>query len=200
MDFILEAGDIFYLPRGWWHNPLPIGEETFHLAVGTFPAYAIDYAQWALQQLPEFVSARKSLHDWEQDRQTVASLGQHLDAFLNDPDNYRRFMDEFMGATRLESPLAIDLFGNPACGRLVDDVPLRLSANRPHGLADGYVIANGTKLNLDVTGARLIACIAASPGIRLGEVLGRLSDLDSGKLRSLIQQLCHQDVLELARH
>ncbi|MEO9333898.1 JmjC domain-containing protein [Ectopseudomonas guguanensis] len=200
MDFILEAGDIFYLPRGWWHNPLPIGEETFHLAVGTFPAYAIDYAQWALQQLPEFVSARKSLHDWEQDRQTVASLGQHLDAFLNDPDNYRRFMDEFMGATRVESPLAIDLFGNPAGGRLADDVPLRLSANRPHGLADGYVIANGTKLNLDVTGARLIACIAASPGIRLGEVLGRLSDLDSGKLRSLIQQLCHQDVLELARH
>ncbi|MCY1268881.1 Cupin superfamily protein [compost metagenome] len=200
MDFILETGDIFYLPRGWWHNPLPIGEETFHLAVGTFPAYAIDYAQWAFQQLPDFVGARKSLHGWERDRETVASLGQHLDVFLNDPDNYQRFMDGFIGATRVESPLAIERFGNPNGKQLTDEAPLRLSANRPYGLAGGYVIANGTKLNLDATGARLIACIAESPGIRLGEVLARLPEQDTGKLRALVQQLCHQDILELARH
>ena len=36
MDVILEAGDILYIPRGWWHDPLPLDEETFHLAVATF--------------------------------------------------------------------------------------------------------------------------------------------------------------------
>ena len=80
------------------------------------------------------------------------------------------------------------------------DTCLRLSATHPRGLDSQYLIANGTRLNLDNTGARLIACIAASPGIRLGEVIGRLSDLDGDKLHSLIRQLCHQDVLELARH
>lgn len=200
MDFILEAGDIFYLPRGWWHNPLPIGEETFHLAVGTFPAYAIDYAQWAFQQLPGFVEARRSLQGWEQDQKNLASLGRHLDTFLNDPDNYRRFMDEFSCATRVESPLAIELFGNPKCDRLSDDATLRLSANRPHGLADGYVIANGTKLKLNDMGGRLIRCIVESPGIRLADLLDKMPDQDSGKVRALVHQLCHQDILEQVRY
>lgn len=200
MDFILEAGDIFYLPRGWWHNPLPVGEETFHLAVGTFPAYAIDYAQWVFQKLPELLAARKSLHAWDQDRETLASLGKHLDDLLNDPDNYRRFTDEFIGATRVESPLAIELFGNPNGGPLADDTPVRLSANKPHGLADGYVIANGIKLNLDDMSRRLIHCVAQSPGIRLSELFARLPGLDTDRLRTLIQQLCLQDILERVRH
>ncbi|MCY1268882.1 Cupin superfamily protein [compost metagenome] len=88
MDFILEAGDVFYLPRGWWHNPLPIGEETFHLAVGTFPAYATDYMEWALRQLPSFVGARKSLSTWDADKENLASVGRYIDDFINDPDNY----------------------------------------------------------------------------------------------------------------
>lgn len=200
MDFILEAGDVFYLPRGWWHNPLPLGEETFHLALGTFPAYTMDYLSWTMARMQDFLAARQSLGSWEQDRDTLAAVGRHLDEFINDPDNYRRFMDEFIGATRIESPLAIELFGNPNGGQLADDAPLRLSASKPHGLAEGYVVVNGTRLNLDDAGVRLVRCIAETPGICLGELLTELSDLDTGKLRALVQQLCHQDILELVRY
>lgn len=200
MDFILEAGDVFYLPRGWWHNPLPIGEETFHLAVGTFPAYAIDYAQWAVMQLPVFVGARKSLNTWEQDRETVGALGKHLEELLKTPDNYRRFMDEFIGATRVRSPIAVELFGNPSAGLIPDDTLIRLSANRLHGVARDCVIANGTRLSLDDIGKRLIRCIAETPGIRLVDLLARLPDQDASKLRTLVHQLCHQDILELVRY
>lgn len=28
MEVVLEAGDILYIPRGWWHNPIPMGCET----------------------------------------------------------------------------------------------------------------------------------------------------------------------------
>jgi len=200
MDFILEAGDVFYLPRGWWHNPLPIGEETFHLAVGTFPAYTTDYMEWAFRQLPSFVGARKSLSAWEADKENLAAVGWYIDEFINDPENYRRFMDEFIGATRVESPLAVELFGNPKTGTIPDSTRIRLSANKPHGLADNYLIANGTKLNLDETGVRLIRCIAESPAISLGELVGRLADIDADKLRVLVHELCRQDVLEALRH
>lgn len=200
MDFILEAGDVFYLPRGWWHNPLPIGEGTFHLAVGTFPAYAIDYAKWAVTQLPEFVGARKSLNTWEQDLETVGALGKHLEEFLKTPEHYRQFMDDFIGATRVRSPIAIELFGNPSAGLIPDDTPIRLSANRLHSLARDCVIANGTRLNLDDVGKRLMRCVCGSPGIRLAELLARLPDQDASKLRALIHQLCHQDILELVRY
>lgn len=200
MDFIMEAGDVFYLPRGWWHNPLPLGEETFHLAVGTFPPYAIDYAQWAFQHLSDFVEARRSLLGWEQDCDNLLNLSQQLSTFISNPDNYQRFMDEFIGSTRVDSPLAIDLFGQSNGGQMAGDTPLRLSANTNHGLSNGYVIANGTRLKLDDTGRRLVGCIAKRPGICLDEVLNELNDLDNSKLRTLIWQLCQQDVLELARH
>ncbi|VXA91484.1 Cupin [Pseudomonas sp. 8BK] len=200
MDFILEAGDVFYLPRGWWHNPLPIGEETFHLAVGTFPAYTTDYMEWAFRQLPNFIGARKSLSAWGADKENIAAVGRYIDEFINDPDNYRRFMDEFIGATRVESPLAVELFGNPNTRTIPDSTRIRLSANKPHGLADNYLIANGTKLNLDATGVRLIRCIAESPAISLGELVSRLADIDADKLRVLVHELCRQDILEALRY
>lgn len=53
MDIVLEAGDILYLPRGWWHDPVPVGEETVHLAVGVFPAYVNNYLTWIAQNMVE---------------------------------------------------------------------------------------------------------------------------------------------------
>jgi ribosomal protein L16 Arg81 hydroxylase len=199
LDVILEAGDVFYLPRGWWHNPLPLGEPTFHLALGTFPAYTIDYVSWAMMRMPEVLAARRSLSCWESDQGTLASMGAHLDTFLNDPDNYRSFQDAFTGAIRLESPLAIELFGNPAANRVPRHSQLRLSAYRPYGLDDRYVIANGVRLNLDDQGARLIQAIVARPGVSVVELQASHADLDPEKLHQLITHLCHQDVLEITR-
>lgn len=200
MDFILEPGDVFYLPRGWWHNPLPLGEPTFHLALGTFPAYTMDYLSWAMKHMQEFLGARQSLVSWEADRDSLASVGRHLDAFINDRENYSRFMDEFTGAIRVESPLALEIFGDPNAAPIPDHVSIRLSANQPHGLADGYVIANGTKLNLDEQGMQLISCITACPGISLADLRAQLPTLAVDKLRQLVTELCRQDILELVRH
>jgi ribosomal protein L16 Arg81 hydroxylase len=196
MDFILEAGDVFYLPRGWWHNPLPLGEETFHLAVGTFPAYTMDYMQWIFQNLPEFVEARDSLYTWEKDFENLSRLSLKIGGLIRDPDNYRRFMDDFVGKTRVTSSLAIDVFGKPESWQLPAETALQLNTYHLHGLGDGYVIANGTKLNLDDDGIRLIQCIAESPGIRLCHVLDKLNELDSKKLCQLICKLCQEDILD----
>lgn len=201
LDVVLEAGDILYVPRGWWHNPLPLGEGSFHLALGTFPAYAIDYLGWALNQMPDFLPARKSLRDWEQDQETIDEISRHVGAFLSDRDNYTRFMDTFVGATRVESALAIEMFGNVAAGVVDEHTRLRLAADLPpHGLPDRYILANGTKLNLSEQSQRLVHCIAASPGIALADITHRLSDLDAHKLRQLVTDLCRQDILELVHH
>jgi ribosomal protein L16 Arg81 hydroxylase len=199
LDVILEAGDILYVPRGWWHNPQPLGEGSFHLAIGTFPAFAIDYLSWALDQMPDFLPARTSLRGWEHDEDTIADISRHVAAFLNDRENYGRFMDAFVGATRVESPLAIEMFGNAAAGNIDENVGLRLATDLTHWLPEGYVLANGTKLNLSEQSRRLIHCIVAAPGITFADLSARLPELDSLNLRQLVTELCRQDVLELVR-
>lgn len=199
MDIILEAGDVFYLPRGWWHNPIPLGEPTFHLALGTFPPYTMDYLGWAMKQMPEVLQARSSLSNWQRDESNLASMGAHLNAFLNHADNYHRFLDEFTSETRVESPLAIEVFGDPAINLVPLHTKLRLSAHRAHGLDNRYVIVNGLRLNLDDTAVSLIRSIVDRPGISVSELLVSHGDRDAGELHRLVTNLCHQDALELIR-
>lgn len=46
-DQVLEPGDILYIPRGWWHEALPItGCETFHITAGAYTGTLIDYLTW----------------------------------------------------------------------------------------------------------------------------------------------------------
>lgn len=198
MDFVLEAGDVFYLPRGWWHNPLPLGEETFHLAFGTFPAYTMDYLGWVMRRMQDFVGARQSMNDWESDKDRLAALGRHLGAFIQDRRNYHRFMDDFNAATRVESRLAIELFGHPAHDTLDDEQGLRICANAPHDLADNYIIANGKKLSLGPSEAWLIRRVVDNPGIRLKDLLEQVPDSDIDDFRRLVTDFCRRDVLQMS--
>lgn len=200
LDIILHAGDVLYVPRGWWHNPLPLGEETFHLALGTFPAYTMDYLNWAMSQMPADLGARQSLHSWQADKSSLASMGQRFSTFINDSENYQRFMDAFSGSIRSESVLAIELLGNSATHRLDRTTCLRLSSIGTQCLEQRYLIANGAKINLDASGERLVRIIAEQPGIAVAVLLERCADLDADALNALLLELCRQDVLQLCSY
>ncbi|OEC37452.1 Ribosomal protein L16 Arg81 hydroxylase, contains JmjC domain [Pseudomonas cuatrocienegasensis] len=197
MDFILEPGDVFYLPRGWWHNPLPLGEPTFHLALGTFPAYGMDYLLWALKSMPEIREARLSLSCWKNDQEIIMMLARSLEELISSKQNYDLFMDKFNSDIRVQSPLALEIFGNN--GTIPDSARLRLCSQNSHGKEDGYIIANGTKLNLDPKGIRLISKISSKPGITLHELISEGFDTDSNTIKTLVTELCRLDILELLR-
>ncbi len=200
MDFVLEPGDVLYLPRGWWHNPLPFEEETFHLSIGTFPAVVLDYVQWSMQQqLPALLTARKSMSTFEDDRENLTQLASQFAGMVLDPTHYGRFMEAFDTAQRVGAPLAIDLLGNSGIKQLPDDTGLQLSANSTLSIAQNYLIANGTRVNLDEQALLLVRSIEHSPGIRLDELLTLLPEMDPAKVRALVFELCHQDTLELIR-
>ncbi|WP_341773236.1 JmjC domain-containing protein [Burkholderia cepacia] len=199
MDTVLEPGDVLYIPRGWWHNPLPLGGGTFHLALGTFPAYAIDYLSWIVAQMQDFLSARKALIGGEQDSDLMGTLAKDLKSLIMDPKTYARFIDEFIGATRIETPLAIDIFGNDQIDVISDQTPLRIATQAPyHGLADHYIIANGTKVSLSTQSIPLITTIIENPGILMNDLKFRHPELDGNQIAKLITDLCHQDIIEIA--
>lgn len=197
MDFVLEAGDVFYLPRGWWHNPLPLGEATFHVSLGVFPPLAMDYLAWSAKQAQSFVALRKAVPDWEQGQASIAAMARYIADFLCKPENYRQFQDEYQAAIRLDSPLAVDILGVPGEDGLLDERCLQVSTNGLDGLKRRYVIANGTKINLDDVGLSVVRMIAQVPGISVGKILTYHVETDPAKLRGLVTDLCRQDVLEV---
>ncbi|MDC8760634.1 cupin domain-containing protein [Janthinobacterium fluminis] len=52
IDICLQAGDILYIPRGWWHDVTPIdGEETLHIAAGIHTSKIHDYMSWICAEI-----------------------------------------------------------------------------------------------------------------------------------------------------
>lgn len=197
MDIVLEPGDVFYLPRGWWHNPSPLGEPSFHLSLGTFPALIIDFLQWAITQMENVTAARQSLSRWEHDRANLEAVAQQLNALLGSPGEYNQFMQEYLSQTRTDSTLAVERFGDPNVQSIPRDARLRLCANDLFGMDNDSLIANGTALTLDEISAPLIRYLAGHPGITLCALVDSFPQLDGEKICQLCSRLCDQDVIEI---
>lgn len=61
-DRVLEEGDLLYVPRGFWHEVVPLDEGSFHLSVGTYAPTIHDYLMWiAASALPGELAARQGL-------------------------------------------------------------------------------------------------------------------------------------------
>lgn len=57
----LEAGDVLYLPRGWWHEVQSINEPSLHLTIGVPVHSGIDLVHWSLKRLAEKEIFRQDL-------------------------------------------------------------------------------------------------------------------------------------------
>ncbi len=197
MDIILEPGDVFYLPKGWWHNPLPIGQPSFHLALGTFPALGIDYLQWTLSHMENFLGARKSLSKWASDQENLANIANHIHRLINNHEHYLNFMKNHLIGTRIDSPLAVEAF----CRADTETIPLHsqlcLCTNNKFGIEQNYLICNGTKLNIDPHSMPIINHIAATPGTSLEDLIHNFPQHESTDIKNLITALCKEDILSI---
>lgn len=197
MDVVLEPGDVFYLPRGWWHNPLPIGEGSFHLALGTFPPYVVNYLEWATKKMTENGLVRRSMSNWEDDQSALTELGHALSEFLADPLNYQAFKHEFFAAQRTDSSLAMEEFGNPHGPPFDMQARLFINSHAHQTIEDGYVAANGSALKFGSSVAPVLCCIANHPGISAGELLNKVTGLGRPRLEELLFDLCRKDLLQV---
>ncbi len=50
-DFMLEDGDVLYVPRGHWHDVSAVGAESLHLTIGFNRATGVDLVAWLADQL-----------------------------------------------------------------------------------------------------------------------------------------------------
>jgi len=58
---LLNAGDVLYLPRGWWHIAHPVDEPSLHLTFGIAPMHGLNLLNWMAMRLRSNALLRRNL-------------------------------------------------------------------------------------------------------------------------------------------
>ncbi|WLF84192.1 JmjC domain-containing protein [Moraxella sp. ZY210820] len=197
MEVVLEAGDVLYIPRGWWHNPVPMDCETFHLAVGTFAPTGYDYIEWLMKKFPNISSIRHNLDDWQYDLHNLNATATAITDMINDRENYDKFMQEYFANYRIDSAFNMQIFGNKNANDISLDALITLNEIDCRTIDKGYLIANGTKINIDESSRQLLNLISVKYQIKLSDIIHQLNDVDEDKIKQLIYHLAELDIVEV---
>lgn len=197
MDITLEAGDILYIPRGWWHDPLPLGEETFHLAVATFPPTGFEYMRWLQNSMPNILACRKNFSNFEHDVDIIANISNQVSENIRNKNFYEEFMIDHLIQHSVPSLLSLDVLGNSKVSQLKNSQRIFLNSNLLYYFDKGFLIINGNKLNLDDITLSLIQYIFYNPYISVKEISDKFDTYSSEKINGLLFNLANENILEL---
>ncbi|HFC7879812.1 TPA: cupin domain-containing protein, partial [Neisseria meningitidis] len=197
MEVILEAGDILYIPRGWWHNPMPMNCETFHLAIGTFPPNGYNYMEWLMKKIPDIQSIRQNFIDWEHDQKNIDNAAQAVTEMMKNQENYQAFIQDFLGNQRVNTAFNMQIFGNLDNDRLPENSTIKLNSLDNRTIKQGYIIANGIKTNLDNDSQTILQWIADKHSVKLTQLYEfcQNQNINLEKVEKLVFDLTMIDVL-----
>lgn len=197
MDVILEAGDILYIPRGWWHDPLPLDEETFHLAVAAFAPTGFEYMQWLQNTIPSIIDCRKNFSSYKKDEDLINSISLQVSEIIKDKKYYESFMMHQLSNHHVPSMLSLDILGNAKVNHLDQDKKIFLNVNVLYLFDEGFVIVNGNKLNVDTVSLQLIKFLYDHPYSTVQDTIAQFENFSSEKIKNLLFQLALENVIGL---
>jgi hypothetical protein len=202
-DDVLSAGDVLYIPRGWWHEAVPLaGEETFHIAVGIHPMLVRDYIAWScFRTLPSNVALRQSIKAERDDLDRVAQGARAAEALLATEAHLAEYKREVFSGERMVSRFAIESLGRPGepaspSGTFRLNSVYRIA---PDPLTRVHV--NGHAISIDEASLGPMADLFSQPSALFEDMA--CSEDQRHKAAVLLQQLAVRDVvspLPLDRH
>lgn len=197
MDIVLEAGDILYIPRGWWHDPLPLDEETFHLAVATFAPTGYEYLQWLKNVTPNILDCRKNFKSFEDDKETLENISNRMMNIIKNKKIYEQFMMHHLENHDVTSPLSLNILGNNKVNKLPLTQKVCLNANLLFLFEDNFLIINGNKINIDAISLELITYLFEHPYSTIKKIFNNFRDIPLDKIENLLFQLALENIIGL---
>ncbi|HZI17996.1 MAG TPA: cupin domain-containing protein [Pyrinomonadaceae bacterium] len=129
----LEAGDLLYIPRGWWHVAMPLAEPTLHLTVGVHNRTGHDLLRWLTERMRASEDYRRDLPRFAPPVERAAHLARMREELLAafDEGVLERYFEEYDAGAEPRPRVGLPW---SASGELLppdSDPPVRLLPPRP---------------------------------------------------------------------
>lgn len=207
-DFMLEDGDVLYVPRGHWHDVSAVGAQSLHLTIGVSPATGVDLVGWLIDQVRADETFRADLPRFgpAEDRARRAARLRAKLAELMTPDVVDRFLTDRDAHAPAQARLGLPWSAEPCLANPIPDgdaTPVRFLAPRAvlqQGENTVILLAAGRRLTFAApAGPVLAALVNDHPWGRRWPVkaLAELAApaLDEVSVRSLLGELCRLGLL-----
>lgn len=194
-DGYLEAGDVLYIPRGWWHEAIPLeGAETFHIAVGVHPMRFTDYIAWScFKTLPSAIDLRRSLKAEINDVASLERAAKAAQELLQTESFLDAFKQEVIAGERVVSRFCIETFGRPRPTTSRNEFRLN-SAYRTTRLS-AKVSVNGHAISVDEASRKHMTALFSQATISTAE--SSPCPTHCNKAQTLMEELVARDVASL---
>lgn len=197
LDTVLEAGDVLYVPRGWWHCATPIGEETFHVAIGVHPPYVNEYISWLCStKLPDFLSCRQSMAFGKDNLAQVRAAGQDVLAALANEEYLAEYLALINHSDRVPSPFNLREGVSGAVAPMQPDTEVRINAVYPRAGDNRPLVVNGSVVELAGTEQALMQQLRAGQPVTIAQLEAGMQ-ADGATVRAALTTLLARDAVQL---
>ncbi|MEO8644857.1 cupin domain-containing protein [Pseudomonas sp.] len=197
LDTVLEAGDLLYIPRGWWHSAVAVGEPTFHVAVGVHTTHISTYIEWVCNKfLNQHRECRKRIGFTESDYDNLQESFEKVRQEILSEENFSEFKRTVISSNRLSTKFDIskNVFGFN--NELSGSAKLKLSSSYSV-VNEGGGIINGIRVPTNSVEWSAIKLISSQNCLSLDELSARLHvPVDS--MAKIANSLVFHDVLYVA--
>lgn len=194
-DGILEAGDILYIPRGWWHEAIPLPEEeTFHIAVGVHPMFLRDYIAWScFNTLPTALALRQSIKAESAEMPGIVAAAKIAGELICDEENVAAYKRELFFKERVVSRFSLETLGRR--GNSVEKMgQFRLnSAYKTKMPSAAQPVVNGQVISVDRSSGEHLAKLFSQPETAVESI--SVSAEQQSKIEALFQHLTAHDIV-----
>ncbi|HKE96242.1 MAG TPA: cupin domain-containing protein [Povalibacter sp.] len=192
IDCTLQVGDVLYVPRGWWHQVLPLEEGSLHFSVGVYAPTTQDYVSWVCARvLAQFVDARRAVDTISMEQ--MDALAQQLRAAMLDPQCQADFRRTVSAGESPAPEFNLELFLNRRLPLLGDEAQLRL-ATRASPDESGRLSIRGTVMQLDPVSVRVLRVLSAGD-LSFAQLLREMRDISREAVHRAVLDLTGHDIL-----
>ncbi len=193
-EFVLEQGEVLYLPRGWWHVARAAAGPSLHLTFGVFRTTGADLLEWLVRAVRASDVVRADVPCFDDEavqREYLARLREVVVAELADPQLLPRMLADRDAAARPELgfTLPYTALREPTLPK-GETVRVRLLARRSVVEADGDDVvlrAGGVTRRYPAAMAPLLETLATGRNLTIADLVAAgHGAVDAAEVRQMI--------------